>query len=87
MHTCSILAKVHCRIVESYAIDKYNKYKPQMKEALQMYRYPRAVQLERFYKERIDYLLQRHVNSAVREATRDLLGPLTRKGSGVTSLN
>ena len=63
-----------------------------MKEALQMYRHPRAVQLERFYKctdiqERIDYLLQRHVNSAVREATRDLLGPLTRKGSGVTSLN
>ena len=70
MHTCSIFAKVHYRIVVCCAIDKY---KPQKKvtETLQMYRYPRTVQLEILQMYRIDYLLQRHINSAVREATRE----------------
>ena len=72
MHTCSIFAK-NCFHLESDAIDKYNKYKTQMKvtETLQMYRYPRTVQLEILQMYRIDYLLQRHINSSVREATRE----------------
>ena len=63
----------NCLYLESYAIYKYNKYKPQMKvtETLQMYRSPRTVQLEIVQMYRIDYLLQRHINSAVREATRE----------------
>ena len=40
-------------------------------ETLQMYRYPITVQLEILQTYRIDYLLQRHINSAVKEATRE----------------
>lgn len=40
-------------------------------ETLEMYRYPRTVQLEILQMYRMDYLLQGHINSAVREVTRE----------------
>ena len=70
----------NCFHLESDAIDKYNKYKTQMKvtETLQMYRYPRTVQLEILQMYRIDYLLQGHINSSVREATRECVSKWIR---------
>ena len=40
-------------------------------ETLEMYRCPRTVQLEILQMYRMDYLLQGHINSAVREVNRE----------------